>query len=192
MKGLDPLPEKLPARWHAWWGYFRVFEETKYVKARVSLELAKRNAHRLNVYVEVFGSGRFPFFKREHQEAAYCVRLPLPVVLRIAEWVALGGQRTRYQIGNHKWTERFDDLGDEKPHLHGVAKGFADQLRAARQHLLARNRPAAVQLYNEAIREYKKTQLEELERAQLGPRFRKLYKLLAAAPASKKPKGGAA
>ncbi len=183
--GLESIPVKIPKRWRTWMGPFRVYEEGHTLPARASLEVARRGALRLNLYVELFSVGKFPHYSRHHQQSGYTVRLPLQTVLRLAEWVRASGVKIRYQESQHKWREHFEDLVFEVPRLGPAAKVIASKLQQSRNFMREDDWVGAAALYREAREEFKKATLETFEQERLLKEAGKLARALKKAKGAK-------
>jgi len=133
-------------------GPLRVFQNEYCEPARASFDLAQRGALRLNLYVETFSSGRFPHFRERSREDSYTIRVPLALILRIAEWVQTSEHRVRYQKDRHRWKERFIDLTAEPPRRSIEAKNLLQRIKRAGSELKSGSRKEAIASYR-AIRE---------------------------------------
>lgn len=183
MQGLKPAPDPLPARWRVWWGSFRVFEGKQTVPARASFQIAKREQVSINLFLETFRSGRFPYFKQEHREEGYTVRIPAGTILRMAEYIKATNARARYQEGRHKWGEKFIDLSSERRRLRRDAANIAQRLKASHRAFKAGDLRQAMALYREAHEEFKakRDTLKDWERERLLPPLKQLREWLLAA-----------
>jgi hypothetical protein len=86
-------------------GPFRVYEEG-FLKGRAHLNLMDRGRVQLNMNVEVFSKGRYPYmFRKKNQEMAVTILIPLAAIEEIHNELVKKKLRVR-RLETHKWIIR--------------------------------------------------------------------------------------
>lgn len=87
-----------------WWGPFPVWEDGDIVGS-AHLDLITRKSTRVNLHINIYKKGKFPYFRKEWLDISFTTRLPLPAMKDLAKEIRKTGLRIR-KLPGHRWLKR--------------------------------------------------------------------------------------
>lgn len=93
--------EKNPGK-RVYFGPFRVFDDG-YLVGRAHVNLMFRKQRMLNVNVEIFDKGYYPYFRKKDLAEAVTLSIPLPVLKEVYELLGLKRLQKR---DHHQWKKK--------------------------------------------------------------------------------------
>jgi hypothetical protein len=88
-----------------YYGRLRVWNDEGYLLGRAHMNLLNRGKMVVNINVEIFNKGKFPFFKREDALTECTINIPIPMIKDLMKEIEKTGKRILHQK-KHSWIKK--------------------------------------------------------------------------------------